>query len=1067
MKPSLPIAPDDTIRTLDKMEEPDSTGTQGRWLDVPRLPEYNGLADSWLWSGRTSAAMLHNYYCKALGKTSEYIGHKTGKPGPGSAGKYADNLRWVGGSNADAIAGVCDNGRCDLSQLFDKMGWKLQEGYLQKSPKEAISTERAEVEKRFSPIIDALNANNPVLIYTRLATSKNGGHVVVISGWKKQDGDLWLRITDPTNPNVELLGEGNLQLVQQKPSSFSEYWVRAKRLLEAHPKREGKRLLSYIEIDKIGRYFYVTDQKVDDDKEVVHKLDRTGASGGKKDERKEGEGPRPVSGSVSLSFAINKSQAVTAGALQSLYHASERGRHGAFPLGTAGQFHSGTDLMVERGKPICAIARGEVVAARIGVGHGEHPWGDTGFVLLRHPLDGGKSVFSLFVHLQREPLHPDRTHAGWLRRLLIDAPEGGKPKWRVMADAPTWKDEDKGKFSPVNVQNDKLLPPGVYEEEERTGEDNGLYLKLKGQWIKVTQDGASQVKELSAWADFDLEAAAKKNQALAALKDGKVAILDADKKDGKRRWTVEAGEPIGVAGDYLGSPLVHWSVFCKDAVFPTGSLPEKEFGPKDEVKLSELELREERGDVKHTQKLIEALDPHKKSIGKMPHAIPMPGEVQHFYRTPAECWRSRYLAVKGLTEFALDVDKFLQQERHKSHTEKERDEFKKNAQAFLFWKDLAQADEFPQDGNAIFVHPVTALRLMASLTAPREAKGGKKIEKDDRLHPHEDVTVRLRDANGPIAEAKVQVKVDGTVVFEGTTDAAGALLVPIKAVEEKEIEICVDQSLVGEGELVVAANDAKAPPTLMPGDAPGKQTFNGTDLVPDPRLRLPMRVKKGQSPDFFASWDASKLEPSGKKLASLNEGEPIHVERIVFRREDGQYEGLQAFRGKQLGYLWSIRKGEEILEPQPAGEQKTEEKEKRILASWSQRTAHINDHPVLAGRVLNIEEGSELEVTFCAILGIGAPEHDQELHFEKVKVAMSGFAVAFDPHALTTDHDLLYSPRPVYGKFKAGDQLISLRDQAITVYDQTKLQERPPPPPEGTGKAPQENNGRTAQEKAS
>src|SRR5882762_8748360 len=55
---------------------------------------------------------------------------------------------------------------------------------------------------------------------------------------------------------------------------------------------------------------------------------------------------------------------------------------------------TGADLLVERGKPICSIAYGEVVAARIGVGTGEHPWGDTGFVLLRHPLEGNKSIFS-------------------------------------------------------------------------------------------------------------------------------------------------------------------------------------------------------------------------------------------------------------------------------------------------------------------------------------------------------------------------------------------------------------------------------------------------------------------------------------------------------------------------------------------------------------------------------------------------------------------------------------------------------------------------------------------------
>ena len=474
-------------------------------------------------------------------------------------------------------------------------------------------------------------------------------------------------------------------------------------------------------------------------------------------DRKE-RGAPPASGNVSLPFEINKSKTVTAETLESLYHTSERGQQGAFPLGIAAQFHSGPDLLVERGKPICSIAYGEVVAARIGVGTGEHPWGDTGFVLLRHPLEGNKSIFSLFVHLQREPLHPDRAHAGWLRRLLLDGADRGKPKWRVMADAPTWKDEDKGKFSPANVQNDKLLQTGVYEEEDRTGENNDLYVRLKGQWVKVAQDGTAKVKvkELSPWADFDLEAAAKKSQTIAALKDVKVAILDADKKDGKRRWTVEASEPIGLAGEYLGRPLVHWSVFSQAAVFPTGSLPEKEFGAEDEVKLSELDLNEERGDVEHTKKLIEALDPQKKTIGKMPQDIPLPGEVELFYRTPAECWRSRYLAVKGLTEFALDVDKFLQLERYKSHPNEQREEFKKNTQAFLFWKDLAEADEFPQDGKAIFVHPATALRLMAA------AKG---------MHY---LSAKFLKLNGSPA-AELAFEVEGV---QGTTDDKGCASLP-------------------------------------------------------------------------------------------------------------------------------------------------------------------------------------------------------------------------------------------------------------------------------------------------
>jgi len=174
-------------------------------------------------------------------------------------------------------------------------------------------------------------------------------------------------------------------------------------------------------------------------------------------DRKE-RGAPPASGNVSLPFEINKSKTVTAETWSRSITLASAGSRARSRWASR---HSSTAARIcwsSAGKPICSIAYGEVVAARIGVGTGEHPWGDTGFVLLRHPLEGNKSIFSLFVHLQREPLHPDRAHAGWLRRLLLDGADRGKPKWRVMADAPTWKDEDKGKFSPANVQNDKFAP---------------------------------------------------------------------------------------------------------------------------------------------------------------------------------------------------------------------------------------------------------------------------------------------------------------------------------------------------------------------------------------------------------------------------------------------------------------------------------------------------------------------------------------------------------------------------------------------------------------------------------
>ncbi len=1064
MKPSLPIAPDDQLRRPDAMESPDESGSDGRWLDVPRLPQYNGLHQSWLWCGRASAAMVYDFYCRAQGKTSEYIGHKTGPAGVGPNGKWADNLRFMGGPHDGEIAAVTKGGLCAPAQIFERIGWKLQEGYLQKSRDEEIATDPPAVRKRFSPILDALAANNPVVIFTRLSTSKNGGHIVVISGWKKQDDDLWLRINDPTSPHQDLLLKRNLQLVQTHAYSFSEYWVRASRLLEPHPKVEGKRLLSYMEYDRIGRYFFVLDQKVDDAKEVVHKLSLAGASGDKapagSGKKKDAEAPPappapPAAGGTSLPHPIKGSQMVSAEALTALYHAAEHGSSGTFPLGDNGLFHCGVHLPVEKGSAVCAVAAGEVVAARIGVAAGGHPWGDTGFVLLRHPLEGGKTVYSLLLHLLREPLHPDRTGAGWLRRVLIDAAGGGgqKPGWRVEEKAPTWKDEDKGRFTPTNVQHDQLLDPGVYEEEDRTLLDHGLYLKLGGKWVKVAQDGPARIRELSPFAAFDLEEAAKKSSIVAALKDGKTAVLDADKKDGKRRWTVEAGEPVGSSGQYLGASLVHWSMFSKDGVFPAGALPQKEFGARDPVKLASLELGDERGTVQHTRKLLEALDPKKVWLARLPEGIPAPGEIQRFHRAPKDCWRSRYQAVKGLSEFALDPDAFVEQERFQSHRAEDRDEFKKNVGAFLFWKDLAAADEFPADGKAIFVHPVTALRLMAHVPVAREADEADEAPGGQRLHPHDDVTLILRDGKGPVAEAKVKVKAGGKIVHEGTTDAGGRLLVPLAEVAEQEIEISVEESVVGDkGKVLAVVNETNAPPHLLPGDAPGHQTFNGNDLVPDARMGLTMRARKAV--DFFSAWD-DRAFAAGKKIGTIAEGTTVDVQRIVFRKDDGQAEAVQAFLGDRLGYAWSIEKGEENLAAEPADHQAA-----KIVAAWSGRTAHLNDHPVLAGRAFGLSEGAELEVTFAAILATGAPEHDEDLHVEKVKVARGGFAVAFDPHALVLDHNLLDHPRPVYARIKSGDEKHSLRDQALVVDDGDRQQQHHPAPPSAAReKAPLEVYG--------
>ena len=1069
---------DDTVRKPADMKPADLEGLEGRWLDVPRLQQRSTEVRSNFWCGRASAAMVYNYFCKAQGKADQYIGHDDGEPGPGQNGCKL-NLRFLGGPNQGKLAGVDDSGAVSAEGIFKLAGWKTDSGELAQSA--SVGTDPASVEKRFARHIEQLKKNNPVVQYTLL--SKDRGQIVVINGYKKDSdrGELWLRIVDPCYPQEDLLGSGNFRMITRPETpdkEFSEYWLKAKRFFEAHPGKPGKKLFQHADASN-GHFFYaLPDPPVKDDHELVHKVGKgLGETAGKKDDARQDakapkqnatskedarpEGPAascpPVTGVPRLPFSIDGSNLVTGPAITSLYHQTERGMGGFFPLGDSGMFHSGAHVAPAPNAPIMAMADGEVVAVRLGMGPGEHAWGDTGFVILRHKLKGDKNIYSLYLHFRREPLHPDTTDAGWLKRLLIDAMQDKnaprKPKWRVMEPQPTWKDADKGKFSPTNVSTDDKLDPGVYEEDEELVADHKRYVKLKGKWVRALgPDGSGQkVKELSPWADFDLDKACKNDAHVKDLRDGKTVVLDDLKSDdGKgHKSTVEAGETLGRSGNYLGSPALHWSVFSRDAVFTSGALGAEEFTAQEAPKVADLDLSsKEHGSKEHALALIEAVDPKKQWIGKKDlEWIIEPGELRHFYRTPTQCWRGRYQAVKGLADFKLDLDKLTRQDRYKSHTETERGDFVKNGKAFLFWDDLAKADDFPTDGKAVFVHPVTALRMMSQVRVeqdhddPPEDKG---VNADDRTHAGEDVVLVVRDAKGPLAAVEVTVKADGAVVLTGKTDSQGEMVVKIEDVMGKDVEVSVDAAVVGDkGQLVQVANETASPATLTPGDAPGNQTFNGDEVVPNPRLALKMKVKKGAMVKQFAKWDADKFEATGPG-AFLAPEAGIVAERIVFRSEDGKKECISLLQGTSEVFCWSIENGEEkIAVDLPADQQK---KDADAIASWSARIAHLQDHPVLAGRVQNIDDGAEIEVRWQAMMAVGAPEHDHELGKAKCKVAAGGFAVAFDPHLLTSDNNLLNAPRPVYAKLKVKGKDLILRDQAVTIYGDAKFPDPPAKP---------------------
>ncbi|MBS2022992.1 MAG: Ig-like domain-containing protein, partial [Deltaproteobacteria bacterium] len=366
---------------------------------------------------------------------------------------------------------------------------------------------------------------------------------------------------------------------------------------------------------------------------------------------------------------------------------------------------------------------------------------------------------------------------------------------------------------------------------------------------------------------------------------------------------------------------------------------------------------------------------------------------------------------------------------------------------FRFWDDLSSAEDFPTDGNAHWVHPATALRLMSTVSVKQDHDDpsiGTDASDPDHLHPGQDITIIVADAKGPLAGVNVTVRADGNQIAQAMTDSSGEILVRLEDAAGKTIEVEVAKDAMDGGQLYNTVNETGSPQGLMPGSSVGQQTTNGTDVVPAPRLGL--RVKTTGNIPTQADWDDELHKPKGAKGPDIGKDEFIDIERFVFRREDGKFEGAEASYKGQICYFWTIYDGAGAITPAPRDEHGGDSKDPLIVGSWSDRIAHLTDHPVFSGRALNIADGTELEVTWVVMLAQAAPEHDKVLCTDKVKTAAGGFSVAFDPHTLTQDQGFLNTPKPVYPKIKSGDKEFALRGQSVTCYADNKVEDPGPAP---------------------
>jgi hypothetical protein len=107
----------------------------------------------------------------------------------------------------------------------------------------SLPLDEAQTQEVLQPIVDSIEANNPVLVYTGLsANAGNPRHIVVASGYRIQDDALWLHIDDPyvyetpadDNKWGSIDVDDDLRVIDRGElgETGATYWLRAQMLFE-------------------------------------------------------------------------------------------------------------------------------------------------------------------------------------------------------------------------------------------------------------------------------------------------------------------------------------------------------------------------------------------------------------------------------------------------------------------------------------------------------------------------------------------------------------------------------------------------------------------------------------------------------------------------------------------------------------------------------------------------------------------------------------------------------------------------------------------------------------------
>ncbi|MEM6991651.1 MAG: hypothetical protein AAF721_14185 [Myxococcota bacterium] len=360
-------------------------------LVIPSLYQINkkGAKGGSDWCGRTSAAMIYNYYKAARAggidnALSELVINRRDRA------PYDLVL-------PDDTVAVHGYNLLPAMQRAKPEGWALDPDPEYWGPpalhplgSRSAKPSESEIRKRLAPLLTALEMFNPALFYSGLSSNvSKPRHIVVISGYRiGPRGNLWLHIDDPgslfrLDAKGDMAGWGThghvtahvdeQVLIQLKPDSHEEmtgrrYWLLASRLFDPnhHSARGGDLWCDHC--DRPGMRVYYND-KVPEPASVCVMASAPGAGLPIEFVDAEGGGPSAV---LPLAWA----NACASGA--------------PYPLGGNRTWHNGIHLRSDEGTvagdTIRAVAPGEIIFVRFPE-RGPDDLEDAGAVLVRHAFD--------------------------------------------------------------------------------------------------------------------------------------------------------------------------------------------------------------------------------------------------------------------------------------------------------------------------------------------------------------------------------------------------------------------------------------------------------------------------------------------------------------------------------------------------------------------------------------------------------------------------------------------------------------------------------------------------------